>query len=596
MCGIAGFIGKGFREIIPLLTAAQQHRGPDDEGFFFENTLELSLGHKRLSIIDLTHGHQPFCNEDESVALVFNGEIFNADPLRKELERAGRTFRTDHSDTEVILRLYEAHGIDMLGRLNGMFSVAIYDRKKKKVFGARDRFGIKPFYYTTTCGCFAFSSEVKALLAIPFLSGNIRRKAISHYLSFQCIPAPESIYEEIYKLPAATYFEFDVVSKAFQLNRYWAPSFENKVYGERELLDQIRSRVEESVKRWSISDVPLGCSLSGGLDSSIITMLATRNNGNLKTFTLGFEGFEDIDERTYSRKVAEICGTEHCEFVINEKDMARDLPSMVHCLDEPYGGGIPSWFIYKEMSKQLKVCLTGTGGDELFGNYGKWKPYSTRRDYLYTLRTNLSRLSLGDLVRYPQGCYYYKYFTEKEKEAILIDRGNPSSSALVQELWDSFGATTPKDAVVSVDVQLQLPEEFLMMTDRFSMNFSMEARTPFLDTELSSFVYSVSSEIRSLDTDPKNLLRRAFAEMLPGEITGNPKRGFVLPLDSWMKTFFKKDIDELFDREYLKRQGIFKPELSDRVHRYFQTNYGTDKVWTLLMFQFWYRHAFGVIS
>src|SRR5260221_385194 len=194
MCGIAGFIGKGFREIIPLLTAAQQHRGPDDEGFFFENTLELSLGHKRLSIIDLTHGHQPFCNEDESVALVFNGEIFNADPLRKELERAGRTFRTDHSDTEVILRLYEAHGIDMLGRLNGMFSVAIYDRKKKKVFGARDRFGIKPFYYTTTCGCFAFSSEVKALLAIPFFSGNIRRKAISHYLSFQCIPAPESIY------------------------------------------------------------------------------------------------------------------------------------------------------------------------------------------------------------------------------------------------------------------------------------------------------------------------------------------------------------------------------------------------------------------
>ncbi len=211
---------------------------------------------------------------------------------------------------------------------------------------------------------------------------------------------------------------------------------------------------------------------------------------------------------------------------------------------------------------------------------------------MYTIRKNLSRLSLLDLGKNPHGCFYYKYFTEKEKQSILVDSNLPSSSSLVQHLWDSPGARHVKDAVVSVDLQLQLPEEFLMMTDRFSMNFSMEARTPFLDTELVDFVYSLSPEIRSGKEDPKGLLRSAFADMLPPEIVGNPKKGFVLPLDSWLRSFFRNDITELFEQEYLRRQGIFNPQLGSRLDGLLRNDYGTEKVWTLLMFQFWYQQYF----
>src|SRR5260221_4675827 len=368
MCGISGFIGKGFREIVPLINAAQRHRGHDDEGYFWEDNVQLGFGHKRLSIIDVADGHQHFCNEDESIVLVYNGEIFNAGPLRTQLEQAGHQFKTDHSDTEVILRLYEAHGIEMTRLLNGMFSFALYDKKKGKVFGARDRFGIKPFYYTTAGGCFAFSSEVKALLAIPFLPREINRKVITHYLSFQCIPAPWSIFEGILKLPAAHYVEMDVDSHSLTVKKYCNLSFQSRTYDMQQLLERTWKAVEEAVHRWSISDVELGCSLSGGLDSSIVTMLASKNV-NLKTFTLVFQGFEDIDERNSARLLANTCGTDHHEIIVREGDIARELPFMLRSLDEPYGGGLPSWFVYREMSESMKVCMTGTAGDELLGSH-----------------------------------------------------------------------------------------------------------------------------------------------------------------------------------------------------------------------------------
>lgn len=593
MCGISGYIGEGFKEYISLMNNAQKHRGPDGEGYFYDNSTKTALAHKRLSILDIAFGHQPFCNYDESVVLVYNGEIFNSESLRKELIKLGWKFKSDHSDTEVILKMYEQYGIEMVARLNGMFSFAIYDQKKNKIFGARDSFGIKPFFYSTLFDSFAFSSEIKALLAIPDYSKKISNEAVSHYLSFQCIPAPLSIYQGINKLPAAHFFEYNLTNKNFAVKRYWKPRFDNRYYQNDELLDLIRIKIDESVKRWSISDVEIGCSLSGGLDSSIVTTLATKNQQNLRTYTLGFEGFDDLDERSIARKVANIYGTKHTEIVITEKDIISSLPSMINALDEPYGGGLPSWFIYKEMSKDVKVCLTGTGGDELFGNYGKWKMYSTFRDYFYSMRRNILRLEILDILNNPKGSFYYKYFSEKEKKRVLNFSITQSSSSLIQQYWYAFSSKTSSDAVVSVDVQLQLPEEFLFMTDRFSMAFSLEARTPLLDLELVNFIYSISSEMRSKKTDLKYLLKQAFATMLPKDVIGGPKRGFVLPLNSWIKKYFKDDIDELFDTQYLKKQGIFNNKLASEIRHFTNNDYGNDKIWTLLMFQLWYKYSFN---
>jgi asparagine synthase (glutamine-hydrolysing) len=595
MCGIAGFIGKGVRDIVPMMNRAQEHRGPDDNGIFFDNDHDLGFGHKRLSILDIAFGHQPFFNDDNTVALVYNGEIFNAGPLRKTLEGFGRKFKTDHSDTEVLIHMYEQYGMDMLVKLNGMFSFVIYDKRKQKVFGARDMFGIKPLYYSKTTTHFAFSSEVKALLTIPGFGKIINREAVSHYLSFQCIPAPLSIYQNICKLPAAHFFEYHIQQKSLFINRYWQPKFSNISYPEDELLDLVKEKVKDAVNQWSISDVEVGCSLSGGLDSSIITMLATQNQGKLRTYTLGFEGFENLDERHLAREVAKICGTNHNEIILSENDFGESLSPMVRSLDEPYGGGLPSWFIYREMHRHLKVCLTGTGGDELFGNYGKWKMFTNYRDYLYTMRTNQSRLGLTDVFKNPKGSYYYKFFTEREKKSMLdYDLRSFSSSGLIQNYWSAFKAKDVENSVASVDIQLQLPEEFLMMTDRMSMAFSMEARTPFLDRDLANFIFSLNPKNRTAKSDPKNLLRKAFADTLPEDILNNPKKGFVLPLDQWTRKIFKDDIHELFDDVYLKKQGIFKPGL-EKIFKGSSTSNGfyTDRMWTLLMFQFWYKYAFS---
>lgn len=593
MCGIAGFVGKDFNSITQKMTETLGHRGPDDEGFFFDRDCQLGFGHKRLSIVDVEFGHQPLLSDDGDLALIFNGEIFNAPTLRKSLESKGIKFLTDHSDTEVLLQMYRHYGPKMVSELNGMFSFVFFDRQKAILFGARDPFGIKPFFYSKGKDFFAFSSEVKSLLNVNGFSKSISHEAVSHYLSFQCIPSPWSIYEGINKLPAAHLFFYDLTSRELHITRYWRPTFKNTLYKEDELLEEIRNKVEGAVKQWCMSDVEFGCSLSGGLDSSVITTLATKNFQKLKTFTVGFEGFDLLDERQVSSRVAHVCKTQHHEVIVTENHFASELPLMVQSLDEPYGGGLPSWFIYKEMSKHVKVCLTGTGGDELFGNYGKWRPFLNWRDYLFTIRKNWNRVGINDILKHPIGSLYWKYFTDYEKAKILKGKKISSSSLLAESYWYSFGAYNSEDGVVSVDIQLQLPEEFLNMTDRFSMHFSMEARTPFLDAELVDFVYSISPNLRTSKADPKSLLRKAFKDLLPKQVIEHTKRGFVLPIDAWMKSSFKDEIDEFFSPEYLKKQGIFDASLSGLIHKHMKDEYGIEKIWTLLMFQFWYAYVYN---
>jgi asparagine synthase (glutamine-hydrolysing) len=329
----------------------------------------------RLSILDLEFGHQPMGNRDSSIWIVYNGEIFNSPQLRRQLERQGQVFVTDHSDTEILLHLYEQKQEDMLSELNGMFSFVVYDKRRNLLFGARDRLGIKPFYYTRMGNIFAFASELKSLLRLPGMTRTLNHTSMFHYMTLRFVPGEMSIFDGIQRLSPGHWFRHDLASGRFETHRYWTPStVAREGLSVAEWSGLVRAELQAAVRRWTLSDVPLGCSLSGGLDSSsIVALLAEAGHSRLKTYSLGFgETAADLDELPLARKVAERWGTDHHELVLQPEDLLRDLLKMVWYLDEPYGGGLPSWYVFQFMARDVKVGMTGTGGDELFGDYGRY--------------------------------------------------------------------------------------------------------------------------------------------------------------------------------------------------------------------------------
>ena len=347
---------------------------------FFDPSTGVHLAMRRLSIIDLSGGHQPMSNEDQNVWIVFNGEIYNHAQLRAQLTAAGHRFRSDHSDTEVLVHLYEEEGEGMVERLNGMFAFVIYDKRKKRLFGARDRAGIKPLYYHRAPGFFAFASELKALLVTPSVSKQLDLQSVSDYLSFQCVPAPRSILKDVQKLPPAHLFSYALDTREFSSRRYWQPpcAGTRPAAATEETCLLVREQFTRAVLRWAMSDVPIACALSGGIDSSsIVGVLSQEGIRDLHTFTLGFGSAEGaaLDERALARATARRWKTIHHEITIRPRDLLNDLDHMIWHLDEPYGGGLPSWYVFKGMKGIVKVGVTGTGGDELFGNYGKWLRY-----------------------------------------------------------------------------------------------------------------------------------------------------------------------------------------------------------------------------
>ncbi len=399
------------------------HRGPDDQGSFHDTEARLSMAMRRLlSIIDLAGGHQPMVSDDGRFALVYNGEIYNAPELRRRLEIAGDRFVTDHSDTEVLLRLLQREGIDALPKLNGMFAFAFFDRKAGRLLCARDRMGIKPFYYTLKKGRFAFASELKSLLALPFVGRDVDRQSLFHYLSLLYVPGERSIIDGVLRLPPAHYLDYDLASGRCHVDCWWRLRFEpdNGVAAE-EWLRAYPRGVDGAVRRWSMSDVPIGASLSGGLDSSAIVAVA-RTQVMTRTFSLGFDGVGEAkwNELPLAHRVAERWDTQHEEIVLQPEALLDDLKPMVAALDEPYAGGLPSWSVFKLMGRSVKVGLTGTGGDELFGNYGKWLPLERRLPRLYFAR----RADRVDPEMFGKRMFdRFYYFRDADKRAILADAG-----------------------------------------------------------------------------------------------------------------------------------------------------------------------------
>lgn len=555
----------------------------------------VHLGMRRLSIIDLEGGKQPMTNGDETLWIVFNGEIFNAPEIRKRLEQDGARFRSNHSDTEVLLALYERHGEEMLRELNGMFAFVIHDQKRNVLFGARDHFGIKPLFTMEQDGTFAFASELKALRVLPWFRGDLDHQAIADFFSFQTIPAPRTIYASCKKIPAGHCFTWESERKTLTVRRYWKPSFSSPDAPAPQP-EEMREQFMKAVERWSQSDVPIACSLSGGLDSSAIVAALAHAGAHVTTYTLGFSDAPDLDERDLARLVSERYGTEHHEIVLKANDLLVDLDTMILALDEPYAGGLPSWFVFKEMGKNVKVAMTGTGGDELFGNYGKWLVFES---WIKRLRRTRSYFQRGggitDLLHYPHGALHYPYWTDARKCSNLftsefLHNVHPSA-ALIEELWSEGATDNPRDAVASVDLRLQLPEEFLMMTDRFSMAHSLEARTPFLDRSFADYVLSLPSSIRTSPHSLKGLFQGAIADLLPREHLTARKKGFILPVGHWLHTALRPLAEELCNPDTLEKQGIFNPSIYERyVRPCLDGNTAhVNEIWMLLWFQAWYE-------
>jgi asparagine synthase (glutamine-hydrolysing) len=565
--------------VLERLRGALHHRGPDESGVYEDVAAGVGLVSARLAILDLDGGAQPM--EAERSTIVFNGEIYNAPELRSRLEREGVVFATDHSDTEVVLRLYEQIGERCVEELNGMFAFVIHDRARGVLFGARDRFGIKPLYLARPGGGFAFASELKTLLAVPGIEREVDRESLFHYLSLRFVPGERSILRSVERLPAAHRFTYDLEARTLVVQRWWRLEFEPDRGPDRaEWACRLRETLREAVARWSLADVPIACSLSGGLDSSAVTaLLAESGHADLRTYTLGFTDAEDDDlnELPLARALAERYGTKHQEVVVEASELLDDLLAMVWSLDEPYGGGLPSWYVFRTIADDVKVAHTGTGGDELFGNYRRFVPFET-----------------GRLARYRQSVRRYhfepSYYLADDEKRELFESNGENTSDLLQRIYDESGSRSPRDSVLYLDMSTQLTDEFLHMTDRFSMAHSLEARTPFLDNELVELVTHIPPELRTSADDPKGLLRDAVADLLTPAHLEAPKRGFVFPLARWLRGELRPLAERLLADDHLARQGLFRPGLSQR---YLQPHLDgrvdeSERLWPLLMFQLWH--------
>jgi asparagine synthase (glutamine-hydrolysing) len=590
MCGIVGIIGPQEDSWISAMNGKIHHRGPDDSGIFRDRNAGVTLAMSRLAIIDLAGGHQPMSTPDGRYTIVFNGEIFNAADLRAELEIEGQTFLSAHSDTEVLLYLMARQGKTALSKLNGMFAFALWDAVKQELLCARDRFGIKPFYFSAAGGRLALASELKSLLTLPWIERSVDRDSLHHYMSLMYVPGVDTAIAGVSRLPGGHWLSWKPAQGMAQ-GRWWSPQIGQSISMPREeAVQRIRTALEAAVARWATSDVPIGCSLSGGLDSSAIVGLLAQQGHRLRTYSVGFagKGEERWNELPLARAVAERWGTEHEEIVLDPLSLLDDLIQMVWHLDEPYGGGLPSWSVFKQMSHSVKVGMTGSGGDELFGNYGKWRELEggwLQRGF-GAARTDATSFRKHFFDRY----YYLSDVAKKSHVLQYVPVHDDTGGWLYEYGFAREGAVDVRDRCALTDIVTQLPEEFLMMTDRFSMAHSVEARTPFLDNELADLVLGLPSGFRTQRNDLKGLLRDTVADVLPPTLVNAPKRGFVIPLTLWLRSTLRPLVERLLASERLAAQGLFKP---DFYARYVQSHLdgrqdNTQVVWAALMFQLWH--------
>ncbi|MCP4252518.1 MAG: asparagine synthase (glutamine-hydrolyzing) [Candidatus Scalindua sp.] len=644
MCGICGKLNYGRVQVdealLKRMCRSLSYRGPDDEGIFvnsksLNSKVQIGLGHTRLSVIDLSDaGHQPMCNEEETIWLVYNGEIYNFKEIRTELEGKGHRFRSS-TDSEVIIHLYEEEGIDCLKRLNGMFAFCIWDERLQKLWLCRDRLGIKPLAYFWDGETLIFSSEIKGILCDSNVRKEIDWAALELYLTFNYIPAPKTIFKNIKKLEAGHYLLAE--KKRVVTEKYWDISSDiNHQQGKSKkgagqigyYKERLYGLMENSVQKRMISDVQLGAFLSGGIDSSIIVGLMARNSERpVKTFSIGYKDMPLFDETRYAREVATFNKTEHYEIKLDYKDILDSFPDVLETLDEPFAdsSAVPTYIVSRETRRHVTVALAGDGADELFAGYRMYqgeymaKYYSILPDIIKKkiIEPFINFLPDSRDKKFTEYVRRFKKFT-KGMSGSLAERFyewqeifplNTRHKLIKHHLRDNIPFQAGREIIsqklnefsgdninrmLYVDVKNSLPGDMLTKVDLMSMRNSLEVRVPFLDHALVEFAFEMEGDVKLKGLKRKYILMETFKDVLPPMLHNRPKWGFEMPIGAWLRKELKFLIDEFLSREFINKQGIFEYEVINCMiqnHLSKKTDYSW-QLWSLIVFQHWYKRYF----
>jgi asparagine synthase (glutamine-hydrolysing) len=619
MCGICGFAGFRDEERLERMIGSLVHRGPDDEGRHVEET--VSLGMRRLSVIDVAGGRQPIWNETRTVCVVMNGEIYNFQEQRDRLINQGHCFATK-CDTEVLVHLYEEYGEDFVGHLRGMFAFALWDRERQVLLLARDRLGIKPLFYTVRDGRLWFASEIKALLA-GGVESRVDAQSLHQFLTFLYVPSPATIFEGIRQLPAGHLLTF--ARGEARVRRYWMliPDQEGSGLDEEEAHARLLARLKETIRLHLISDVPLGVFLSGGMDSSaIVALMREVSNGPIRTFTVGYgAGSESFNELVYARVVAERFGTDHHEEIVTPKAVEL-LPRIIQSFDEPFAdsSAIPNYLISQVARRSVTVALAGHGGDELFGGYPRYRgqrvgagysrlPVGLRRGLEWVSRwvpeSSQSGNWPGRVRRFleagalPPDARYLRWVTflppEWEYEALTpafhaqVGSVKPVEKyCRLYRYWDSLD---PVEQAMALDIQTYLPDDLLALGDRMSMAHSLEMRVPFCDHALAQFAVGLPAEVRMRGGKLKTLLKQTLRHLLPVEILKRSKQGFMVPIGHWINRDLRPMVRELLSEQSVSQRGVVRYSYVRWLleeHESGRRNL-TDQIYALLVLEMWLR-------
>jgi asparagine synthase (glutamine-hydrolysing) len=621
MCGICGFYQykshePADRRILDDMLNVIRHRGPDDSGVFRDK--DLALGMRRLSIIDLSGGKQPISVEDGSVVTVFNGEIYNYRSLRTQLQGRGHTLVTS-SDTEVIVHLYEDFGEDCVQHLRGMFGFAIWDARRRSLLLARDRLGIKPLYYTQVSGQLIFASEIKAILQHPSVHARLNLEGLSNYLSLKYVPAPQTMFDGIYAIPPGCTLTCN--ENGVRIKRYWDLAFNGNHQGPRtedSYAEELQAALMECVKLHLVSDVPFGAFLSGGVDSSLIVALMSQFlNEPVKTYSAGFQGEAEVfSELPYARMVAKKYETDHHEVLVGPEHLISLSEKVIWHLDQPIAdeAALANYMVAELASRQVKMVLTGEGGDELFAGYARHvgeqlAPYfqflpQAAKSMALTACAHLPGLRRQKLALYAlcqenevaRLVNWFPLFNSDFKQSLLSGEfkstvnGNGAKAVFVRHL-DRTDAVDPLHRMLYVDTKLWLPDDLLARGDKTSMAASLEARVPLLDHKLVEFAAALPSQLKVKGLARKYLLKRVANSWLPPKIVHRKKKGFSMPFSIWFRKEARPFLRDALSPSVLRRRGLFNPVFVEKLIKEHETGFAdhSSLLWGLLSVELWQR-------
>lgn len=630
MCGINGIVYKSVQsneQVNGNLTEMNDliyHRGPDDHGAYIHHTenYSIGMGMRRLSIIDLSTGHQPMYSDNQKICIVFNGEIYNYRSLKADLMSKGITFKTT-SDTEVILKLYEAYGTECFKMLDGMFGISIHDQEQNKLFIARDYFGEKPLYYTNKGNRFLWASELKSVISALSVKPEISKKGLNLYFRLTYIPAPFTIYEGVRKLEPNRYLEYNFKTSDFSEHIIHSDSRPDKIdISLDEASKEVKDRVIKSVESRSVSDVPLGTFLSGGVDSSVVSYcLSELSPSKIETFSIGFEK-ASFDETDKSRVVAEMIGSNHHEFIIKESDLSENINEILLNFDEPFAdsSSLPTYLVSNKTKSFVKVALTGDGGDEVFGGYNKYyigKLNSRYTKYVPRFAHNTIKSVLSGSLKRKDDNRGFKYKLSKLINAIdyndsyywdiislgfntgdidMLLNSDYRESNLFEYYKSISNISNPKtlNDFRTIDRHLSLEGDMLVKVDRTSMLNSLECRAPFLNRELFNYTSSLPEDYLLNKWSKKHILKEAFKSEFPEGFLDKPKRGFGVPVGDWLRDGLKRELAGYINDKLLDQQGIFDSKNIKKLvlNHLNGKEDNTFKVWAFFCFQKWYTKTY----